>query len=283
MDIAFAGICCWVDAKPPKSGKTVIVRNALGGGTHKGAVIPPHFAFIHAKRDRIDTHNWGIGWAGGDDNVLLWLTGDYVTFDPLPSGGSIDISLLPHVAARITTDAICPAADEIRSGFRDDPSAANVLALIDLPPDADVRCGTNDRQAVFATLHIPEAPVMITATPFADSEGVPRSLTVLDPDAQIFIANVNMPEYLTGIGAPDDDHQYLVCDIFKPRVSAATSGSSVARSAASATLSASLSVAEAQLSELDRVSLATLRRASSRHMRDFLSSLAAGCSDSQWP
>jgi hypothetical protein len=282
VNIVFVGICCWVDARPPKKGKTVIVRNALGGGTHKGVVIPPHFAFIHAKRHHIDTHDWGVGWAGGDDNVLLWLTGDHVTFDPVPSGGSIDISLLPHVAARITTDPICPAADEIRNGFLEDPSAGNVLALIDLQADSDVRCGTNSRQAAFATLHIPDAPVTITATPFADSEGVARSLTVVDPDAQLFIANVNMPEYLTGVGAVDDDHQYLVCDIFKPRVSSATSVSTVQRSVTSEAHSV-LSVAEAQASELDRVSLATLRRASSRYMNDFLSSLAAGCSDSQWP
>jgi len=93
MDIVFAGICCWVDAKPPTTGKTVIVRNALGGGTHQGNIIPPHFAFIHAKREQIDAHDWGklqkpvIGLHGqpSDESrpTLLW-DGEweitYVTF-----------------------------------------------------------------------------------------------------------------------------------------------------------------------------------------------------------
>jgi hypothetical protein len=280
VEIIVTGICCWVDASPPRSGKTVIIRNALGGGTRRGSSIPPHFAFIHGKRDEVDATRWGVGWAGGDDNVFFYLTGDRLMFDPTPTGGSIDISLLPHVAARITNDPICAAADEIRHGFRENPSTANVLALIDLPSDADVECGVTERGAAYASLKMPQVPVTITATPFADSDGVPRSLTITDPNARIFIANVNMPEYVTGIGAPDDDHKYLVCDIFKPRAVASEPMHFLQDGPMAAT---TLSVAAAQTSELERVSLSALRSAANRQMGDFLSTLAAGCSSSQWP
>lgn len=279
MDIVFSGICCWVDAAPPKSGKTVIVRNALGGGAHRGSVIPPHFAFIHAKRDQVDAGDWPVAWAGGDDNILFYLTGDYLTFDPMPTGGSIDISLLPHVAARHTSEPICAAADELRHGFRDDPSSANVLALIDVPADTPVFSAMNDKQAAFAAIRFPAAPVTITATPFSDSGGTKRSLKIIDPDAQVFVANVNMPEYLAGVGAPDDDHKYLFCDMFKP--SSATSQARQADDGFRA--SATLSVAEAQACELDRVTLTALQHAARRQMCDFLSTLAAGCTASQWP
>lgn len=280
MDIVFSGICCWVDACPPKSGKTVIVRNALGGGTHRGSVIPSHFAFIHAKRDQVDAHDWPVAWAGGDDNVLFYLTGDYLTFDPMPTGGAIDISLLPHVAARVSTDPICAAADELRHGFRDDPSSANVLAIVDVPAGTPVYSAMNDKQAAFAAIRFADAPVTITATPFPDSGGVQRSLRIIDPNAEVFIANVNMPEYLAGVGAPDDDHKYLYCDIFKPSHGSAAS---VVPRGDDCRVAATLSVAEAQASELDRVTLTALQRAAQRQMCDFLSTLAAGCTSSQWP
>jgi hypothetical protein len=280
VDIVFSGICCWVDARPPKTGKTVIVRNALGGGAHRGSLIPSHFAFIHAKRDEIDAQNWPVAWAGGDDNVLFYLTGDYLTFDPMPTGGAIDISFLPHVAARVSSDPICPAADELRHGFRDEPSSANVLALVEVPDGTPVYSAMNDKQAAFAAIRFPDAPVTITATPFPDSGGVRRSLRIIDPDAQVFVANVNMPEYLSGVGAPDDDHKYLFCEIFKPRLGSTTSA---ARRTDGSRVAATLSVAEAQASELDRVTLTALQRAAQRQMSDFLSTLAAGCTSSQWP
>jgi hypothetical protein len=281
MDIVFAGICCWVDAVPPKQGKTVIIRNALRGGTHAGDTIPSHWAFIHAKRDDVDTANWPISLAG-DDNVFLYLTGDYLTIDPQPTGGITDISLLPHVLGDDAKEPICPAADRIRTGFCQQPQTSRVLALVDLPPDAPVTCEANEHKAIYATLHIPQAPVTITATPFADSPGLPRSLIITNPNAEVFIANVSFGDYLIGAGAPDDNHKYLVCDIFKSATQtqlALPANPDVPTT----TFAAVLSLSEVHANELDHVSLGTLKRAAGREMRDFLSTLAAGCSDSQWP
>jgi hypothetical protein len=282
MDIVFAGICCWVDALPPKTGKTVIIRNALRGGTHAGASIPSHWAFIHAKRDDVDATNWPISLAG-DDNVFLYLTGDYLTFDPQPAGGTTDITLLPHVLGDDARDPICRAADQIRSGFSQQPQTARVLALVDLPPDAPVTCEANEHEAIYATLHLPQAPVTITATPFADSPGLPRSLTITNPNAEVFIANVSFGDYLIGVGAPDDDHKYLVCDIFKAATRTQLDLPPSPAVPATTTFAAVLSLSEVQADELDHVSLGTLKRAAGRDMRDFLSTLSAGCSDSQWP
>jgi hypothetical protein len=282
VDIIFAGICCWVDAKAPNTGKTVIIPNALLGGTHRGSIIPPHSAFIHAKRNEVDSANWEVEWTGGDDNLLFMLDGDYITFDPTPGGGSIDIALLPHVKARVDRDPICSSADEIRPGFRDQPNPLHVLGLAELPADASVSCFSNDTGAVFAKLHMPSAPVTITATPF-NGVGITRSLTVIDPDARVLIANVSMPEYLLGIGAPDDDHKYLVCEMFRPHSRAQLPTPIAPREVASAVMSTTLSVAEARANDMERVTLSTLKRASQKDMHDFLCTFAVGCSDSQWP
>jgi hypothetical protein len=284
MEIVFSGICCIVDAQPPKSGKTVIVRNALQGGRRGGKPIPPHYAFVHAKRDQIDSRNWGLGWAGSDDNILLWLTGDYLTFDPVPGGGAIDLSALPHVALPGKNGAICSEAEEIRPGFVNDPATANVLALIDLPADADVSCGANERGSAYASLHFPAAPVTITATPFPDGTGIARSVTITDPDAEVFIANVDINGYLLGSTARDDDHRYLVCEIFRQRQVAAfpalTAGVPAGRGVS--TMLAEVEP-EPRGRAFDRVTLNSLQRAAGRGMRDFLCTFAAGCSASQWP
>ena len=283
MEIVFAGICCWVDAPSPRTGKTVIIRNALAGGTHSGALIPPHHAFIHVKRDQVDSGGWTYDWAGGDDNLLFYLNGDYVTFDPVPSGGSIDLSLVPHVLDAVDTDPICPAAQEIRFGYLENPNAASVLGLVDIPVDADVRSDANLHQAIFATLTMPGAPVTITATPF-DGEAPVRSLKVTDPNARMFIANVTLSEYLTGVGALDDSHRYLVCDIFKPKPTESKAAlTHSALQSASANSRPKHGKGQSDMLSLDHISLTTLRRAARRNMSDFLDTLAMGCSDSQWP
>jgi hypothetical protein len=283
MDIVFSGICCFVDSALPSVGKTVVVVNALRGGTHQGNLIPPHYGFLHAKREHVDTRNWGSGWLASDDNVLLWLTGDRITIDPMPRGGSIDISQLPHVAMQTSKESICPAAAEIRQGFRDNPSAFNVLALIDLPADAPVASGANDNGAVFATLHIDDAPVTITATPFDDSSGVSRSITVLNRDAHVFVANVDIDSYLLGDTAPDDNHKYLVCEMFRPRLAASAMSFRVRPRANLPSHLARVDGDASQHNPADRVSVGALRRAAGRGMPHFLSTFAAGCSNSQWP
>lgn len=284
MDIVFSGICCFVDKEPCGSGKTIIVRNALGGGMHGGFPIPPHYAFVHAKRQHVDTTNWGSGWLASEDNVLLWLTGDYVTFDPMPRGGSIDVSVLPHVTMAKDTDVICPAADEIRPGFCHHPSAYNVLALIDLPQDVPISSTTNERGAAYAKMHLNEAPLTITARPFEDGAGQERSITITDPDAQIFISNVDINSYLLGTGASDDTHRYLVCEVFKPRaMDGAVQQDEEPGTGPIAVLADVEPEGAASESALDQVSLGALRRAAGRDMSDFLSSFAAGCSPTQWP
>lgn len=282
MDIVFSGICCFVDAASPAGGKTVIVRNALQGGTHRGNVIPPHYAFLHAKREHVDTSNWGSGWLASEDNIILWLTGDRLTFDPIPSGGAIDISQLPHVVTPGAEGSICPAADEIRPGFRDNPTATRVLALVDLPADAPVSCGTNVRGAAYATLHMGQRPVTITATPFADGTGVVRSVTITDPDAQIFVSNVDINGYLIGEGAPDDDHKYLICELFRPAM-ARVAGEPQPLQGSLAALAQVETGRARSAAAFDEVSLGALRRAAGRGMPEFLSTFAAGCSASQWP
>ena len=283
MEIIISGICCWVDAAPPKTGKTVIIRNALNGGTHAGALIPPHYAFIHAKRHQVDETDWPADW-GNSDDVLFWLTGDYLTIDPIPSGGSVDISMLPHVASGSMSDPICPNADEIRPGYCDDPATERVLALLDVPSDADVVSGVTEKGAAFAALRMPAAPVTITATPFGDSIGIARSLKIIDADAKVFIVNVNMPEYIAGFGARDDEHKYLVCEIFRERTTdmAAEAGKSPAEAFA-ALLDEVPPGAPAELYELGDGSITPLQHAAGRDMCDYLNTLAGGCSASQWP
>jgi|GEM_PF-5208247 len=281
MEIVISGICCWVDA--PQGGKTVIIRNALNGGVHENSLIPSHYAFIHAKRDQVDETEWPGDW-GNDEDVLFWLTGDRVTIDPMPPRGAIDISMLPHVASGALTDPICPNAEEIRPGYRDEPVTERVLALLDVPPNTEVTSGTTERGAAFAALRIPSDPVTITATPFEDSLGRKRSLKILHPDAQVFIVNVNMPEYITGIGARDDDHKYLVCEIFRPR--AADHSSSAGTSPAEAFAKLADVVPPPMSGELCGIGdggVTALHYAAGRAMTNYLNTLAAGCSASQWP
>jgi hypothetical protein len=283
MEIVFAGICCWVDARAPKTGKTVIIRNAESGGTHGGAVIPAHSAFIHAKRSEVNTESWSSDWAGSED-LIFRLGGDYLTIDPTPRGGSIDISLLPHVRERVTTNPICPAADEIRPGFLDDPTPERVLALLDLPADADVYSGTNANGAFYAALRMPAMPVTITATPFCGSAAGVRSLRIEDPDARVFIANVTMADYLMGVGAPDNDHQFLVCDIFRPvsppNAAAQRPNDPAGKAPALAGLKPPRGMAQV---DLHREPIPALHSVEQRTMRTYLDTLAVGCSDTQWP
>jgi hypothetical protein len=285
MEIVFSGICCWVDTVPANGGKTVIIRNALNGGAHDGTRIPPHYAFIHAKRGQVNDDGWRADW-GSESDVLYWLTGDRLTLDPAPAGGGINISVLPHVAERVINEPICSGADEIRPGYLDAPVTANVLGLLDLPADADVQCGTTDRGAAFAVLQMPSASVTITATPFADSMGEQRSLTIVDPDARVFIVNVNMPEYMAGLGAPDDDHKYLVCDIFQRHTATAQSLASISPSEAFAAGAQQLpSHATAELCDIDDGQTTAIKYAAGqgRAMKEYLDTLAGGCSASQWP
>jgi hypothetical protein len=276
VEIIFAGICCWVDSIPPRKGKTVIIPNSTLGGAHKGSPIPPHTAFVHAKNHQVD----GGGWASSfqnEDNLVFMLHGDVLTFDPMPGGGTIDIGDLPHVRAGVTRDPICPAADEIRPGFLEEPSADNVLGLVHLPADAPVSTSANGHGAVYATMHMPETEVTITATPF--DGGPPRVLRITDPAAHVFIANVTLADYLLGIPAPEDDHQYLVCGMFMPSVK--PDAFSRRRGASSKGRRATVELSEIALPKHEQY--AALKVAPRKPMRDFLATFAAGCSDSQWP
>jgi hypothetical protein len=278
VEIVFAGICCWVDAKVPKVGKTVIIPNSTRGGTRRGRPIPPHSAFIHAKRQQVESTNWTPAFTAGEDNLAFLLGGDFVTFDPLPGGGAIDIADLPHVRAQVANEPICPAADELRPGYRDHPNAVNVLGLIDLPPEAAVSTSSHGKGAMVARLRMPDGPVTITATPFANDTG-PRSLKITDPNASVFICNVSMMDYFLGIPAEDDDHKYLVCEMFKPHVMANPNSPN----------DSDVPMMVAELSEpeeedrVDGSKLSKLQETTGKAMDDFLCTFAAGCSDSQWP
>jgi hypothetical protein len=297
VDIIFAGICCWVDARSPKTGKTVIIRNALLGGMHDTSTIPAHLAFIQAKLAAVDSSNWPTSSLSYADNAYYFLTGDQLTFDPVPSGGGVDLSLLPHVKINTGAGAICSAADEIRDGFLDNPSTPNVLALVDVPADADVRGMANDNgnahPAIFALLTLNAPRLTITATPFPDGAGVPRSLTITDPNAQVIIGNVEFGAYLVGAGASDDQHKYLYCDIFKPSTAGAKTVASgvkaqpIAPAKNGVTKSQAPHVAtlidRSHQGIFDEIRLGELHRAANRPTTAFLDTLAAGCSDTQWP
>lgn len=282
MEIVISGICCWVDAPAAQGGKSVIIRNALNGGIHDNSLIPPHYAFIHAKRDQVDETDWPGDW-GSDEDVLFWLTGDRITIDPMPPAGTIDISMLPHVMSSALTDPICPNAEEIRPGYCDDPATERVLALLHIPADTEVSSGTTEKGAAFAALRIPSSPVTITATPFTDSIGVKRSIRITDPDAQVFIVNVNMPEYIIGLGARDDDHKYLVCEIFRTHAAASSSSDGKSPAEAFSELADVVPPATGELCEIGNGEVTPLRYAAGRAMTTYLNTLAAGCSASQWP
>lgn len=274
MEIVFAGIICWVNAKSPKSGKTVIIPNSTAGGSHGGADIPGHNAFIHAKHHQVDSSNWKPDITAGEDNVIYLLKGDFLTFDPVPSGGSIKIDDLPHVKLHVADIPICSFADELRPAYRDEPNAANVAALVELPADAQVSTSSNGRGAMFAKLHIANGPVTLTATSFDGTNK--RSLTIADPSASLFICNVTMGDYLLGNPAKDDNHRYLICEMFRPR--ATHSGTTTATEPPDATVR--LSDLEESIQPPD---LSGLVGASGMAMHDYLVTFAAGCSDSQWP
>ncbi|HUP60879.1 MAG TPA: hypothetical protein VNA69_10720 [Thermoanaerobaculia bacterium] len=275
MEIVFAGICCWVDAKLPNTGKTVIIPNSTRGGLKDGSPIPPHSAFIHAKRRNVEATNWRPAITVGDDDVLFLLEGDAITFDPVPAGGSIDVTNLPHVKDTVGDTPICGAADEIRAPFRDEPAAFYVSGLVDLPADASVTTSANSNGAVFATLHIPNASVTITAKPFND--GGARSLKITDSSAPVFVCNVSMTDYLLGNTADEDNHKFLVCEIFKPR-SVVTRGTSRHKNE---------TMMLTELSDIDSPagdeSFPLLKGTPGKDMQDYLCTFAAGCSDSQWP
>ena len=276
MEIVFAGICCWVDALPPNTGKTVIIPNATRGGSHRGNPIPPHSAFVHAKQNQVESSDWQPA-VTSDDNLVFLLDGDSITFDPVPSGGSIDVSDLPHVKARITNSPICAAADELRPGFLDDPSPVNVAGLVNLPPDATVSTSGNGTGARFATLHMPDGPVTITATSFSGTAS--RSLKITDPSATVFIANVTMRDYLLRIPAADDDHQFLVCEMFTPQ----SMPNRMPPTDRSHTPTMTAELSAPRMNPLDVKELSELKGTSVEIMHDFLCGFAAGCSNSVWP
>ena len=275
MEIVFAGICCWVDAKPPKTGKTVIIPNSTRGSSRDGVPIPPHSAFIHAKRNQVESSNWAPALTAGEDNLVFLLEGDAITFDPIPDGGSIDITNLPHVRDRVGDEPICKAADEIRAPFRDEPDPFYVSGLVDLPAEASVSTSTNGNGAMFATLHMPDVAVTITATSLKG--GVARTLKITDVSAPVFICNVSMMDYLLGSTADDDSHKYLVCEMFKPHSTAAPRKS---RENSDAVMFAELSEGAPPTGENV---LEKLKHTPEKVMQDFLCTFAAGCSDSQWP
>lgn len=258
-----------------------MIPNATRGGAHRGSPIPPHSAFIHTKSNQVQIGDWQPSFAA-QDNLVFLLQGDTITFDPPPAGGSIDVSALPHVRRRENKEPICPAADELRPGFLDDPNPLNVLGLVHLPTDAPVSTSSNGLGAMFATLHMPDGPVTITATPFGG--GPARSLRITDATGHVFIANVTMMDYLMGVPANEDDHQYLVCGMFKPRVKTTTHPGtplSDLSDAPSAMVAAELS--EGEPIAIDHSVFAGVGVAPAKPMEDFLCTFAAGCSDSQWP
>jgi hypothetical protein len=269
MEIVFAGICCWVDSLTPLNGKTVVIPNASRGGVHEGEPIPPHSAFIHVKQGQAESSSWQPAITSEDNRIFL-LSGDRITFDPVPRGGAIDISALPHVREAIQKQPICGAAEEFRPGFLHQPNPLNVAALAELPADAPVSTSANEHGAMFAVLTMPDAPVTITATPL--SGGPARSLTIIDPSATVYVANVTLSAYLLRSPAEDDDHQYLVCQMFT------RSGSA---SAPEALMSAEPAAPSHDPADLEAA--ATLTGTSVEAMQDFLCGFAAGCSDSQWP
>ena len=277
MDITFLGICCLIDAKASQGGKIVVIPNALRGGMYKEKSIPPHTAFIHAKGHQVDTRGWPAQIRKGD-NSLFRLYGDYISFDPKPSGGSINIAALPHVKVDAHKKPICKAADELRAGIVDRPNPNNVLGLVHLPADAHVTTGATGMGAVYAVLHIDAAPVTIIATPFMS--GPVRSMTFEDPQASIVIANVTLGDYLSGVSAHEDNHRYLICNIFQPAAAVV--------SPAVPQLDSQMSYAELSSPEtiphpFDEVDMETLESANGRPLEDFLSTFTAGCSASQWP
>jgi hypothetical protein len=273
-----------MDSAQPGEGKTAVIPNVMAGGRHRGALIPSHQAFIHVKRQSVNSDEWGHGWFGGDDNLYFWLTGDRLTFSARPEVGTPDLDMLPHVRQKTGADPICPAAAEVRPGFLDEPTASNVAAIAEFPADSSIHTTANPRGAVAITVRMPGDSLRITATPLLDSDNVARTLVVTDPEARVIIANVNFGDYITGIGAPDDDHKYLICGMFRPRATrsvplpAADGDSGMLAVAAEVSPAAALHAAE-----LDRISINALQRAAHRAMSTFLDSLASGCSNSQFP
>ena len=283
MEITFAGICCWV-AAPAGGGKTVIIRNALRGGFHQ-SVIPAHTAFIEAIETQLDLDPQKTTWDADlsmKKTRFYFLDGFHITFDPMPSGGTIDIRNLPHVAVANGTTPICEGADEIRDGFLNSPRADAVLGLVHVPAGM-VTTMTNGNQAVFASLSLPQQPLKIIATSFDGS--VTKQIYVKDGSARIYIANVDFDSRLNMQGADEDTHKYLYCDMFRPQLTAMSPPMRMDRAVAHdpTARTAEAAVLVNRTAVLEKISLDLLTEPARRDPKDFYDSLAAGCSNSQWP
>jgi hypothetical protein len=285
MEIIFAGICCWVDT-PAGTGKTVILPNALSGGTVRttNQTIPGHTAFIHAKQGDVDVAQWPSDMSGGD-NQYFWFGGQTVTFDPPPTGGAINIDALPHVRDNIGGIVpICTQADIPRPGALNNPDPAVALALVRVPA-GQVVTFTNGRRAILASLILNTAPVTIIATPFRT--GTVRRLTITNANARVVIANTTFGDYVREQGAADNHHQFLYCDMFLP--TPAVGGFAARPIAPTVSVPNIARIAPTEVIENARAELLAdvtgrdLHNANRRDMRSFFDTLAVGCSNSQWP
>lgn len=283
MEIVFAGICCWVDAVTG-GGKTVIVQNALRGGFHK-AVIPAHTAYIEANETQLDLDPQKTTWetdVSMKKTRFYFLDGSRITFDPPPANGSINIANLPHVRDHGSSTPICDGADEIRDGFLNSPRADAVLGLVHIPA-GPVTTYQNGNQAFFASLVLPQQSVKIVATSFDGS--VTKQIYVKDGSARIYIANVDFDSRVNMQGAADDNHKYLYCDMFRPTITAMSTVTRMERAFGfdPDPRSDDESVLLNRAAALKTISLDLLTRSARRDPKEFYDSLAAGCSNSQWP
>jgi len=263
MEILFPGICLF-DTMHSSPSIIGLMPNGTAGMQHDGHTIPPHEAFILANPGEVDFSEWGSQpvtvMLDGAPRSLFSISGDEISFDPPPAGGSADITLL--------TRPPCAIGKQVREDLVGaNPPAASLIMRTVIPSAANFDVVLTSGGANIARLVVAGGTELVSV-PFGGAE---RRLKFIG-DPMILIANVVLDMLLSGVG-DDTDHDHLFCPMFEDPPSPS------APEAIRRLVTTSFALEVAQQLEKQFV----LERRKPPQAKGIPVTLGSGCSNSQWP
>ncbi|HEX6641276.1 MAG TPA: hypothetical protein VF215_09190, partial [Thermoanaerobaculia bacterium] len=139
-------------------------------------------------------------------HLLYELTGDDISFDPVPNGGAISVGSLPKLTCaenKIVAPALIGAT----------PSSNQLSARISMPAGARLTVVPNRHGAWVTSLAVADGTELVSK-PFGGAE---RRLKFTGVDTGVIVANIDLASALandSGGGNPDDEHAHLYCPLF---------------------------------------------------------------------